>query len=428
MRLWALASGCAVVLASTAQARQLEQELRDLVEAHPQIAVAQKRLLSSEEDIRAARSGFLPTVRLRGDAGYEHVDSPTIDGRDSDRQTSGIVVTQNLFDGFGTTSRVEGAQIGRGMAESNLQAARQNVILEGIAAYVEVLRQAALIGLARDNEDNVRSQLNLEDERVRRGSGVTVDVLQAKQRLQVAMERRVAVTGGFEAAVARYIQVFGVAPNIAAMFDPQPPVDLLPGSLDDAIELARSNNPAVIAGEENIRLSETRRTTAKAGYYPSVDLVGRANYERNKEGTQGVRRDQAVLVELNWELFSGFRTTAATRQAALDYAASRDAALDTNRRAEEQARIAWHAIETARERLDLLENAVNIANEVFESRRRQRETGNATLLEVLDAESAIYGARINYVTASYDLRLAVYHLLHAMGQLELDVIDRRARN
>ena len=43
--------------------------------------------------------------------------------------------------------------------------------------------------MSRLNETNIQNQLNLEDERVQRGSGIAVDVLQAKSRLQLAKER-----------------------------------------------------------------------------------------------------------------------------------------------------------------------------------------------------------------------------------------------
>ena len=54
---------------------------------------------------------------------------------------------------------------------------------------INVLQQKRLIEMSRLNETNIQNQLNLEDERVQRGSGIAVDVLQAKSRLQLAKER-----------------------------------------------------------------------------------------------------------------------------------------------------------------------------------------------------------------------------------------------
>jgi len=84
----------------------------------------------------------------------------------------------------------------------------------------------------------------------------------------------------------------------------------------------------------------------------------------------------------------------------------------------EQSKLAWQSLLTARERLELLENAVNIASEVFVSRKKLREAGKETVINVLDAENEVNNAQINYTSAFYDERLAVYQLLLAMGRLD----------
>ena len=99
--------------------------------------------------------------------------------------------------------------------------------------------------MSRLNETNIQNQLNLEDERVQRGSGIAVDVLQAKSRLQLAKERRVNFEGALENAVSTYIQVFDHAPEISEMLDPIPPLEILPASLEEALETALKNNPAL---------------------------------------------------------------------------------------------------------------------------------------------------------------------------------------
>ena len=108
-----------------------------------------------------------------------------------------------------------------------------------------VLQQKRLIEMSRLNETNIQNQLNLEDERVQRGSGIAVDVLQAKSRLQLAKERRVNFEGALENAVSTYIQVFDHAPEISEMLDPIPPLEILPASLEEALETALKNNPAL---------------------------------------------------------------------------------------------------------------------------------------------------------------------------------------
>lgn len=428
-RLHALVGCTALVTAwsAPAAAQNLIDELQSLVESHPQIRSKEKSVSSAEEGIRAARSGYLPTVKLTGDSGPEYVDSPARRQTEGHRyykgrETTGLVVTQRLFDGFATDAQVEAAKVSHEISDADLRATRQNAILEGTLAYIDVLRQIRLIQLARDNERKIQEQLNLEDERVQKGSGIASDVLAAKQRLQVAKERRVNFEGNFEAAVAKYAQVFGHAPDVAALADPPVPAALIPPQLEDAVRSAQDDNPTLQTASKTISLTSERQRVAEAGYYPNIDLVGRANYENDKNAEIGVRRDWSLLVTATWELFSGFKTDAQVAQASYDHAASKDNQLYASRKVTETVKIAWHKLKTARERISLLENAAVLAEEVWAAQKKRRDAGKATVQDVLDEETRINDARINFTSAYYDMIQHSYELLAAMGRLEVDGI------
>jgi adhesin transport system outer membrane protein len=415
----------------TTQASTLEGEVGGLVDTHPQIQAARKGVQSSTEAVSAARAGYLPQLRVNGDVGPNYSDTPdrhTTYGQTFTRNGdgAGVSISQRLYDGDLTNSTVDTAIYSKAVSESSLRLTRQNTILEGVNSYMDVLRQSALVGLARENEKRLQTQLNLEDERVARGSGMAVDVLAAKHRLQLAKERRVAFEGALEQALDRYLQVFGHAPDIAGAAEPQPPIDLIPLTLDEAVKAAQDDNPTVEVAQRTVTVANERIRTADSGYYPTLDLVAKADYASYKNGINGMSRDYSLLLQMNWELFSGFRTRAQTAQAAYDHGASLDNANQAGRKASEAVRLAWSQLVTARTRLGLLENAVNLANEVWVARKKMREAGKATVIDVLDAESDITNAQINYVIASYDLRLAAYALVHAMGRLEVDALDRRS--
>ena len=97
-------------------------------------------------------------------------------------------------------AQVRTARLNKEIARIGLNNTRQTTTFEGVNAYVDVLRQKRLIELARENEATIQRQANLENERVQRGSGVAVDVLQAKSRLQVSKERRVTFEGALRFA------------------------------------------------------------------------------------------------------------------------------------------------------------------------------------------------------------------------------------
>jgi adhesin transport system outer membrane protein len=332
-------------------------------------------------------------------------------------EVAGARLTQHVFDGFATPSQVRTARLNLEVALFTLEGVRQNVLFDGINAYVEVLRQNRLVALSRDSERTIMRQLNLEDERVQRGSGIAVDVLQAKSRLQLAKERRVGFEGGFADATSRYIQVFAHPPEIATMAEPQPPSELLPEDLKNAVQIARQQNPAIDSSLATVDVAHERKRLVRSGYYPTLDVVGSANRENDNDLVRGTRTDLSVVFSATWNLFNGFATTAGLEQASLEYRAARRNHDIVERKVDEATRLAWNEWTTARERAELLENAVAIASEVFEARQKLREAGRETVINVLDAENEVYNARINLTQASGDVQLAVYRLLQGMGRL-----------
>lgn len=428
LRYGALATVAAFALTGAdASAQSIEDEVAYLLRNHPQLKGLRNQVEASEEGINRAFSGYLPTVEFSGDYGYESTDSPARRAAVPDaealrtaRTKATLTVTENLFDGFRTSSEYNAAKLTRRGSEISLDNTTQNVVFEGIVAYIDVLRNRRLVELATQNEEVIKTQLNLENERVQRGSGITLDVLQSKARLQIARERRVAFEGELANAVTRYVQVFGHAPNVESMVAPEVAASLMPLSIEDAVAVALVEHPEAENSANLIDLAQQRRRTAKSDYFPRVDLVGKINYEDNVDGVESVRRDHSVVVRANWELFSGFSTRASVAEAAYQYAASVDNRNFVAQKVVEDVNLAWENLQTAQRRLALLTNAVNIAIEVHQARVTLRDTGKETVLNVLDAQNEVFSAQINEASADHDTRTAAYRLLLAMGRLDAE--------
>ncbi len=146
---------------------------------------------------------------------------------------------------------------------------------------------------------------------------------------------------------------------------------------------------------------------------PRVDLVAQANWEDDVDGVKGIRRDAAVLVRLTWEIFSGFATRSRVAQAAARYGESLANFDQTKRETIQAVMLTWDRLQTAKTRVQLLENAVNIAGEVFDARLHLRDAGMELANVVPDSESSLSIARINFSNARYDARFSTYSLLSA---------------
>lgn len=410
------------------EAQSLGDELSVLLADSPEINSLRNQVLASDEGINEAYAGFLPTLDLSGDVGFEHTEEPTDNtgvGEDVDltRRRVTAILRQRLFDGWGTQSNYNAAQLNSEVAAATLENTTQDLMFQGIRAYLEVLRANALIELAQQNVEVIQTQLSLETERVERGSGITLDELQAKTRLQIAQERKVAFDGALEQQLARYRRLFGHDPLMTAMSLPPIPQSEVPASLAEAVAIAEAENPRGFGSDYNVQLADEARDVAYSGYYPTVDLVGRLDWEDDVDGTEGVRRDAAIMVEANWQIFSGFATDAGVARSAYQYVAAVNDRSAVGRLIIRDTELAWEQFMTSRERVGLLENAVNIAIEVHAARVKLRDAGQETVLNVLDAQNDVFNAQINLVGAQFDMYLGVYRLLQAMGRLTPERVD-----
>jgi len=417
-------------LASQAVAQPLALELKNLVERHPLILSGQKTVQAAEKTQDAARAGYLPRVDLSVDGGRESIDSrsylgtsvngdsvPGPDVRSNmNRVRGGLTVTQNLYSGNRLQGNVAIAQTDTDLRNAELGSTVQNTVYDGMVAYIQIVRLSTLLAVAERNERTTMRQMDLENERVQRGGGIAVDVLQARTRLQIARERKVFISQSMRDAVANYQQVFGHAPDLDSLEDVAIIDAAMPAGIEQAVELAMTNNPDIQQSKLQSRRAGKLVGVEKSGFLPTVDLVGYYGNDNNVNQLNK-RREASALLRMNWNLFSGNETRSRSEAAMRTFDAVVDREVAVERKVHENVQTAWNQLQNGRERQDLLENAAKIASEVMAFRKRLRDAGKETAINVLDAEVEYYSVLSNMINAEYDSKIAFYRLMAATGQL-----------
>ncbi len=426
----ACVAACFTTAPSVVRAQALVDELRVVLDTHPQISSKTKSVDSAHSGIGVAWGNYLPQVKLTADAGPEYTDSIdrlNTEGRPYIRGTTdetAMTVTQHVYDGNSTDSAVGQAEATQAINKSDLRGTRQSVLLDAVSSYLAVLRWSHLIRLSTDNVHNVQDQLNLEDERIAKGSGMSLDALTAKQQLQTAKEARVRYEGELRSALATYTQIYGHPAKMSEMQEPIAPTSLLAADMEEAVQTAQKNNHNIEQALHGIELANEKRRSAESGFMPNVDLVGKADYMHYKNAESWDRKDWSMLLTVSWDLFNGWKTRSLVEQASYDHGVAMDNHLYQVRRTDELVRSKWEKLSTAQERMDLLENAANLAEEVLAATRKLHAAGKENIFNVMDAQNRLNDARINYSQAYYDMMTASFEVLNAMGQLEIEAIER----
>jgi adhesin transport system outer membrane protein len=413
------------------QAADLQSELIYLRDNHPMLRATGFALTAAEKRETAAKSGWFPKVDIAAESGPEKitttpyasgVPSPTPQATDLQRKKQSVTVTQNLFNGGKTLATSNVAKIERQMKDADRSATSQEILLEAITAYLNVLKSQMLINLSAINEETTKRQLDMEKQRVERGGGVIVDELQAATRLQIVRERRVVYEQGMRDAVSSYEQVFSKSPDLKVFQDVDIIKSRMPVSVDSAIEDAETSNPRLLAARLATERTYRLISMENAGFMPNVDLVGTHNRERDA-GQLYRKEEDSVLVKMSWNLFSGRETLSRAQAAAYDYRESAEKEKNIGNKTKESVRVAWNQYKKGIERLELLDSAVKTSQGVMRGRKKLRDAGKETALAVLDSEVEHFGLLANKVNAMIDAKMGSYRLLSALGKLDIDSLN-----
>lgn len=428
---------------SSAQASILESELKQLVASHPAVKAAKIAVDASGNRVDAALAAFKPKVILSGDIGPESLEntsyrpdanmklgeSGTINPPTNShlwRKKRGLVIEQNLSNGGKREAQLAVSNNEKKLQELNLDTVIQDVLLEGLTAYLQVGRYLTLIGLAKLNEQTTREQLELETKRVDGGGGIAVDVLQARSRLQVVRERRVFYEQGLRDVAANYEQVFGRPPEFSTFQELKPFESKLPNSIVMAMAKGMEQSKRIKAANIQVERAENLSQIERAGFKPTIDVVGTRNQDSNA-GQLAFRNETSLLVRFNWVLYSGSDTTSKLAAALKDKDELSERENVVRNKIRESIRVSWNQLVNGSERLELLDSAANISYDVMQNRKRLRDAGKETALNVLDAEVEYFGVLANKVNALYDTRIGSYRLLSHMGELTPEILGLESK-
>ena len=418
-------------MASQLYAADLQSELVYLRDNHPMLRASSFAVTAAEKRETAAKAGWYPKIDVASERGSEKISTTSYstpdkpgDPKASDltRQKQTVTVTQNLFNGGKTLAATGVAKVERQMKNADRSATSQEVLLEAMTAYLNVLKNQMLISLSEINEATTKRQLEMEKQRVDRGGGVIVDELQAATRLQIVRERRVLYEQGLRDAISSYEQVFGKSPDLKTFQDVLVMDKRMPASVDSAMDEADDSNPRLQAARMATERAYRLISIENAGFMPNVDLVGTRN--RENDAGQLYRKDEdSVLVKLSWNVFAGRETVSKAQAAAYDYRESAEKEKNISNKTKESVRVAWNQYKKGIERLNLLETAVKTSQGVMRGRKKLRDAGKETALTVLDSEVEHFGLLANKVNAMTDAKMGSYRLLSALGKLDIEALN-----
>lgn len=306
--------------------------------------------------------------------------------------------------------------------ETLVEQVRHQTAFRIFRLYLEVQKAKAHRAALEMALAEARERRRQASVRIAAGLGLASDELRAATHLATLEQRRISADHTLLLARMQLALATGGSPGDG--IDTAETVRLeVPGhSLEYLLSAARSARPDLRVAERERERTEAALSRARSGFLPTVNAFG--SWQMHDAATPFGRDNDAWMAgaSLRWNLFDGLRTWHGVGQARAERAAAAELLGEREKEVGYQVHEAWLRRIEAEKRSEVARVAVAAAAETVRLLAKRFDNALATMIEVLDAQSALDQARAAAVESEADLHVATGSLYHAAGLFLKEVL------
>ena len=413
------------LLAGTASADTLREALVSTYATNPTITAQREFLRSTDANVAVARAAGRPSVGGTLGINRDLTQAGVFRrGGKGPFLTGGVDLNYPIFSGGSVRNSIEAAKTRVEAGRATLRAVEGDVFTEAVAAYMDVIRDRAIVELNNNQVRVLTTNLEATRDRFQIGDITRTDVAQSEARLSLGRANLATVQGRLSASEENYRRIIGRRPDV---LQPPPPLPPLPANPDQAVQIALANNPDLIAITRQADAARFDVRTARAGRLPTVSAIASGDYSNtlgnnnnNLPGTPDSGSATTIGVSGRIPLFQGGLPAARIRQAQALEGQTLELRIATERAVVASTRSAFAVYQAAQNAIASNQVAVSANELALEGAKAENSVGTRTILDVLNAEQELLNAQVQLVTARRDAYVAGFQLLNAMGQAEAD--------
>ena len=406
----------------------LQKSIDEALEKNWSLKATEEQVNQAVNIKNQARAEFMP--KLSTSYGYTRLSEPQIMrpsfpgigklelSPEDNYQWKGTV-TQPLFTGFALISSYELARLGIDQSKLNLDLNKLDLVLQVKEAYFNVLIADKAVEVAEKEVVSLTSNVSVASSFYKVGVIPVNDLLKAEVELANAKQNLVKAQNAAKMARSAFNRVLARPVNQAVeledilFFKPEQ-VDF-----DKLIDQAFKDRPemkiidiSILQTDQQVRLSKSRN-------YPEISL----HYNYIKEGDHIGVSGSPFHDSGRWETMAvcswTFWEWGKTYYSVKEKESRKDELIKTRLALEDSIRLelkdALLALDTAEKNIPTTKKAVEQGEENLRVNEERYKAQVTTITEVLDAQTLLTQARVNYNKALYEHNLARARLLRTIG-------------
>lgn len=407
-------------------AESLREALAAAYMSNPDLEAQRAALRATDEGVVRSTAGFLPTITGQTQISKSRNDQQfgTLDPQNfvSDNKFYQARVDQSLFSGFQTYNGRKEARSLVDAGRALLLSTEQQTLLNAVTAYMDVVRDEAVLRLTSNNVQVLGRQLQASRDRFRVGEITRTDVAQSEARHEGAKAAQISAEANLAASRAVYRQVIGSSPGT---LEQPPALPDLPGNVDEAIEIAVAENPQITLALYNEKAATYAISRNEGRLLPTVGAFASISRSEGSsvQFSNSTQTAKTIGIQAQWQLYQGGAEYSDVRRAKQVRSQRQLEKVSVERQVRQQVRTSFEQYRAAES--TILSNQSQVrANEIaLEGVRQEAAVGSRTTLEVLNGEQELLDARVNLVRAERNRYVAGFQLMLSVGRLNAVALD-----
>lgn len=414
--------------AGLAHAETLADAITAAYNSNPNIQAQRAAMRALDENYTQARAAYGLQASASVSEGYAYARGPQTTttfpsyrrtSEEAISQSNDLSVSQALYTNGRYAARLQGVEAQIRASRENLRRIEMDLLIRVTNAYVSVRRDREVLRISQGGEAFLRKQLQDTEDKYGVRQVTLTDVQQAKARLASASTQLANAQAQLNVSVASYASLVGHLPTD---LEPEPDIDGLPSSLDEAFNQAEQTNPTLNAALFTEKASRLGVAEARAQRLFSVSA--RADYRNAPylpySAKQSNRSNSLnASITLSQPLFSSGQLNSSVRQSIEEN--NRDKLLidDARRNMVLSVSQYWDSLVAARQSLVSLEAEMKADTIAFYGVREEERFALRSTIEVLNAQAELQNAQIGFVRGRANEYVGRLQLLAQVGTLEV---------
>lgn len=414
----------------------LSDAVKRALENNPKTKAALFEAEASRSRITQARSGLLPQIYLnetfnrttnpmwafgtklnqeniaRSDFDPVRLNNPD----DINNFITSVTIDWTFFDGGRTWIGLKQAKLENEASFLMMERTREEVIGQAATAYFGLLLADEHLDLIRQILDAAKAHSNMAKSRFENGLTVKSDFFRAQVRVSELEQELFSAESNVLIAKAMLCSVMGLSQ--CNSFETTTKLDEEAGTeeqVDKLVETALSNRKDLRQLLFQESMAEEEVSKSLAGHLPSIHLIG--NYEVNSEAFSDTADNYMVGAVMRFNLYSGQRISGKTMEARALLEKIRAIKHELELGINVQVRQAYYHAKSSWKRIQIARESILQAEENLRIIRKRYENGLLTIVNLMDAESALKQSRTNHLRALHDYNISTTQLQLAAGTI-----------